>query len=343
MLVWPELTPTKMEPLRFEPLFRRYLWGGRRLATVLDKQIGPEDDYAESWEIVDRLTDQSVVANGSMAGLTLNEVLSQSGRELLGPKTWSAIDNDALPPQLRGRFPLLLKFLDANDVLSVQVHPDDETALGQVEPDLGKTEAWYVLDADPGSVIYAGLKQGVDRARLQQAVDTKTTESVLHQIRPKPGDCIFVPAGTVHAIGSGLLIAEIQQSSDTTFRLFDWDRVDAEGNRRPLHIEQALQATDYSLGPVEVQPKTPTEIERVFELVSCEHFKMRLWQLTKMRSLETQNQFRLLTVVAGEMQVSTESSVLHVNRGQTILVPASLPKVRIEPLNSAEFLEITTP
>ena len=233
-------------PLRFAPLLKRYLWGGRRLGTLLGKPIGAEEDYAESWEIADHGADQTVVSGGPLAGMTLEQVLEKHGRELLG-QHWDS--------KQCSRFPLLFKFLDCRRVLSVQVHPNDAAAAKQVPPDLGKTEAWVILAAEPGSVVYAGLKRGFDQAALERELVRGTTELCLHKFEPKVGDCIFIPAGTVHALGAGLVVAEIQQASDTTFRLFDWNRVGPDGKPRQLHIEESLAAIDYSAGPV--QPQVP--------------------------------------------------------------------------------------
>ena len=187
-------------PLRFEPILRRYLWGGRRLETVLGKRLGDGDDYAEIWEIVDHGNDHSVVTHGPHARRTLHELVTEFGPELFGRHV----------PQ--AQFPLLLKFLDANKTLSVQVHPNDQQAAELDPPDLGKTEAWVVLAAEPGSKIYAGLQPGVDRDVLQQHVEAGTCDRCLYQFQPQVGDCILLEAGTVHAIGAGLVIAEIQQA-----------------------------------------------------------------------------------------------------------------------------------
>ncbi|MGB1815367.1 MAG: type I phosphomannose isomerase catalytic subunit, partial [Rubripirellula sp.] len=199
-------------PLTFAPVLKQTIWGGRLLGDHLKKPIGSAADYAESWEVVDHGEDQSIVQNGVLAGKTLKQLIRNNADWLLGSKT--GMDS----------FPLLLKYLDCNRVLSVQVHPDDEYALKMPMPDLGKTEAWYIVAAAPESLIYAGLKEGVDSSTLQAAIKNGTTEDALHSFHPSAGDIVFIPAGTVHALGAGLLVAEIQQSSDTTFRLFDWNR-----------------------------------------------------------------------------------------------------------------------
>jgi hypothetical protein len=205
-----------LPPLLFTPLYRRYIWGGRRFAAAFGRPLPPGDDYAESWELVDRAADQSLVRAGPLAGMSLGRIVRERGSDLFGH-----------PPP--AAFPLLFKFLDANRVLSVQVHPDDERAARLEPPDRGKTEAWYVVAAEPESRIYAGLREGVGREELAAAIRAGTCEAVLHAFEPSPGDCVFIPAGTVHAIGAGLLVAEIQQSSDVTYRLFDWNRTGPDG------------------------------------------------------------------------------------------------------------------
>lgn len=336
--------PIPVYPLRFEPIFRRYLWGGRRLLTELAKPVGDEN-CAESWEVVDRPEDNSVVAAGEFSGLTLHELIRRFGDKLLGRDVCHQISSDRLPERLRGRFPLLLKFLDAARTLSVQVHPDDQAGLLQTPPDLGKTEAWYVLDAAPGSLIYAGLKAGVDHDALRRAVELKTTDDVLHSFEAKRGDCVFVPAGTVHAIGEGLLIAEIQQSSDTTFRLFDWNRVDADGRPRDLHIESALAVADFDRGPVSVQVAGETgQEDPVDELVRCDKFVIRRWSLDNQKvSIETGDRFRLLMMTDGELQVDGDPMNAPLCKGQTMLVPAVTGSVGLAPTGRCEFLDITTP
>ena len=256
---------TENSPLRFAPLIKQIIWGGRRLGTVLDKPIGEASDYAESWEIVDHGLDQSVIQGGELDGKTLGHVFQDQTQWLMG-ENWTKQNPDA------GSFPLLLKYLDCNNVLSVQVHPDDAYGATMSPPDLGKTEAWLILDSGPESVIYAGLKSGVDREQFAKLIENGETEKALHSFHPEPGDCVFIPAGTVHALGGGLLVAEIQQSSNTTFRLFDWNRTDANGKSRDLHIESSLEVTDFERGPV--NPVRNPVGAGVEELVSCDKFEL---------------------------------------------------------------------
>ena len=302
---------TRLYPFRFQPILRRYLWGGRRLGSVLGKPIGTEEDYAESWEVVDHGLDQSVVAFGDLAGSKLNELVRNHGDDLLG---------DHAPQR---QFPLLFKFLDAHRTLSVQVHPDDEQAARLDPPDLGKTEAWYVIAAQPESRIYAGLKPHIDREMLAEHLAAGTCEECLHSFEPQAGECLLIPAGTVHAIGSGLLIAEIQQASDATFRLFDWNRLDAAGNPRPLHIEASLEAIDFERGPVGPQAPQPTENPHLTRLAKCDKFVLDRWQFAGQQTVGGDRRFHVLAIVSGTVRISGDPCGEPLGTGSTVLVPAA--------------------
>ncbi len=313
-------------PLRFRPILRHYLWGGRRLVEMFGKDDGGQNVVAESWEICDRADDQSVVAFGPLAGRTLGELSREFADELYGQAT---------PNQ---RFPLLFKFLDARQSLSVQVHPNDEQAAGLDPPDFGKTEAWVVLAAEPGSVIYAGLKRGFDRAALAREVARGTTELCLHRFEPRVGDCIFVPAGTVHALGGGLVVAEIQQASDTTFRLFDWNRLGTDGKPRTLHVERALAVIDERRGPVEPQTPQATGEPGVEELVACEKFALDRRTIDAEHVLHTNGRPRLVAVLAGQLRIDGGPSDTPLNVGDTALIPASCDGVTLRPLAPTQLL-----
>lgn len=322
-------------PLRFTPLFRRYLWGGRRLATMLNKPIGAGEDYAESWEVVDHGEDQSVVEHGWLAGATLAELVEHHAGELFGASACG------------DQFPLLMKLLDCNRTLSVQVHPNDDQGAKLDPPDLGKTEAWVVLAAEPGSKIYAGLKPSVGREELSAALATGECEKCLHAFEPNIGDCVFIPAGTVHALGAGLVIAEIQQASDTTFRIFDWNRVDADGNPRPLHIDQSLEVIDYNRGPV--APQVPQTIEEESaqlsreRLVECDKFLLDRVRITGTAELGGDDRFHLLAVIDGSVQVAGDPSEAPLTRGQTALVPCAAGSFEVKPEGEATLLDIRLP
>lgn len=321
---------THLEPLRFEPLFRRYLWGGRRLATQLGKPIG-EEDCAESWEIVDHGADQSIVVAGSQQGRTLRELVSEHGAELLGRHH----------PQ--SQFPLLFKFLDAQQTLSVQVHPNDEQAAQLDPPDRGKTEAWVILDAEPGSLIYAGLKQGVDRATLEQAIANGTSEACLHHFEPRPGDCLFIPAGTVHALGAGLLVAEIQQASDTTYRLYDWNRTDAQGRPRELHIDAGLEVINYTAGPSRPQQPQPTDRPYVARLVACDKFVLDRWIFEQPKTIGGDDRFHLLAVLQGSVEIAGDPVGKPLALGQTALIPACCGPLDLRPTEHTILLDMYLP
>jgi mannose-6-phosphate isomerase len=321
--------------LRFEPIFRRYLWGGRRLATMLHKPLGAGDDYAESWEIVDHGDDQSVVQNGPLAGRTLGQLVRDNGRELLGRHAPAAASQQS--------FPLLMKFLDCNRTLSVQVHPNDEQAARLTPPDRGKTESWVVVAADPGSKIYAGLKAGVTRAQLAAALKSGECETCLHEFEARRGDCVFIPAGTVHALGAGLVIAEIQQASDTTFRLFDWNRVDAEGKPRPLHIAESLATIDYARGPVAPQRPQPTGEPHSERLVECDKFVLDRLTIDGPISLGGDDRFHLLSVIDGSVAATDGLGEQQLAIGSTALAPAAAGRIRLAPQGRATVLDICLP
>jgi mannose-6-phosphate isomerase len=320
----------QLPPLRFEPILREYLWGGRRLAE-LGKTLGDGDHYAESWEIVDHGADQSVVAGGSLAGTRLHDLVLQHGPALFGRQH----------PQRQ--FPLLFKFLDCQKTLSVQVHPNDAQAARLQPPDLGKTEAWVVLAAEPGAKVYSGLKPGVRRATLERGVTAGVCAQCLHHFEPQPGDCVFIEAGTVHALGAGLLIAEIQQASDTTFRLFDWNRVDQDGKHRPLHIRESLDTINYLRGQVGPQQPATTQRANVQQLVACDKFVLDRWFLDAKEDMTNDDRFHILAVVEGSTVVSGDGVATELQRGGTLLVPASCREIELRPQGRATMLDIYLP
>lgn len=339
------MNPT-LYPLRFEPIFQRYLWGGQRLATKLGKGCGPEN-AAESWEIVDHGEHQSKVKFGSLRGQTLQQLMQEFGSQLVGRANWQAIHQPTVPNPLRGRFPLLFKFLDANQALSIQVHPDDKFASQMNPPDLGKTEAWFVMHAESGSRIYSGLKAGVSEADFVEAVKTGSTASLMHHFEPQVGDVVYIPAGTVHSLGAGLVIAEIQQSSNTTFRVFDWGRVDANGVPRPLHVEQAQAVTRFDRGPVN-PIRIPHSEQTVgpVRLIEANKFIVDRYR-TASRSktsikLQQVDSFRILVITQGKLWVENDFAEQALQVGETVLIPAAISNVEAMAEGKTEFLDITT-
>ncbi len=298
---------------------------------ISDKPIGPEGDYAESWEICDRGRDQSVVAGGPLAGATLAELVAARGADLFGRHH----------PQ--ARFPLLMKFLDAARDLSVQVHPNDAQAARLRPPDAGKTEAWVVLAAEPGSTIYAGLASGVDRQTLAAAIAQGTCQELLHRFLPAVGDCVFLPAGTVHALGRGLLVAEIQQSSNVTYRLFDWNRVGTDGKPRPLHVREGLDVVDFACGPVLPQHPQPTGRAGVSRLVDCDKFSLDRLEIDQPTAVGGDRRCHILCVLEGSVRLDGDPMPSPLSRGSVALLSASIGSVRVEPRGKAVLLDAYLP
>jgi mannose-6-phosphate isomerase len=325
------MSPTMLYPLRFHPLYKQYIWGGRKLETSLGKTLGPDGNYAESWEICDHSSDQSIVANGPLAGATLSELLARHGPELLGRHH----------PQ--ARFPLLVKFLDARQTLSVQVHPNDAQAARLTPPDLGKTEAWVVLEAEPESLIYAGLKPGVGRRELEAAIHAGRLADCLHSFHPQPGDCVYIPAGTVHSLGAGLLVAEIQQSSDTTFRLFDWNRLGPDGKPRPLHVEQGLNAIDFRIGPINPRRPRAADYANVDCLAACDKFVIDYLTFGGELEIGGDGRFHILVVLEGSVRLEGDPSSAPLTRGSTALIPACVGPIGANPQNKAIALDVFLP
>ncbi|GAA4423463.1 type I phosphomannose isomerase catalytic subunit [Bremerella cremea] len=318
-------------PLIFKPTFRDYIWGGRRLGTVLGKPIPETGDFAESWEVVDHGEDQSVVANGPLAGKTLGELVAEFPTDLFGNKSAGKT------------FPLLFKFLDANRDLSIQVHPDDAQGAKLDPPDLGKTEAWYILDAEPGSKVYVGLKEGVTREQLAQAVEANTVVDTMHVIEPQVGDCLFIPAKTTHALGKGLLVAEIQQASNTTFRLFDWNRAGADGKPRALHITESLETIDFDRGPVEPQEPQPTSDADINRLVTCDKFILDRWQFEGRKSIGGNQGFHIVAVLEGKIRTSHAQLDQALGKGSTFLIPAACGSVQLNAIEPTTLLDMYLP
>ena len=301
------------QPLIFEPILKRTRWGSTRLGTHLNKLIGNGDDYAESWEVAECRGDCTVVADGPFQGMSLRSLVAEQGGDLFGVHA----------PQ--EQFPLLVKYLDVSDWLSLQVHPGDESArkVGAT----GKTEAWVVIACDPDSRLCLGLKEGVNRTTLESHLANGTVEDCLNFIDVNPGDCFYVPAGTVHAIGPGILLAEVQQQSDVTYRLFDWNRLDRTGTPRPLHIQQALECAVFDDSDAKhIAPIVVPDADHAFEgLIRCRHFCIDRHTIQGSTRFSLQNQFHIIMVLAGQGELSAGAFQQHLSPGATLLLPAACP------------------
>ena len=294
-----------MSPLRFIPLYLERVWGGRELANRLGRGLPGAQPIGEAWEIVDREEAQSVVADGPLKGKTLHDLWTNHRAEIFGPRHAK-----------RGpRFPLLCKLLDARDRLSVQVHPP-----AAIAPKLGgepKTETWYFLACDPGSRIYAGLAPGTTRGSFAAALEDGTVENKLHILPTQEGDSIFIPSGRLHAIGEGNLIVEIQQNSDTTYRVFDWNRAGLDGKPRALHIGESLASIDFADQTPEIQHLSSGAI------AECAHFRVEKKSLSGETALTGPDDFAIVTVVQGEAACAG-----HAYRpGDFFLLPVGAPPV----------------
>ncbi|MGD9110404.1 MAG: class I mannose-6-phosphate isomerase [Phycisphaerales bacterium] len=313
----------KPYPLKFEPIYKQRIWGGQKLRESFGKDIPADEKIGESWELADLPQDKSVIANGELAGLNINEAINKHPVEITGNENFS------------GNFPLLIKILDAEDVLSVQVHPDKETAkrMGKGDP---KTECWYIINAAPGAAIYKGLKENVTKEQFAQAIKTGNTAELLNKVEVKPGQCHFLPSGTAHAIGAGLLIAEIQLPSDTTYRLFDWNRVDSTGKSRELHIEEAMESIHFE----ESLDRLP--VTAVGRLVDCEFFTIdKGHQAKDCERLLSPGQMKVLMIISGKGYFTcSETNSVNFSSGDTILLPAMYEGVMVFEEES-EYLIIT--
>jgi mannose-6-phosphate isomerase len=300
--------------LTFEPLFQERIWGGRRLTDLYGKKLLASVAIGESWEIVDRPEAQSVVRNGPLRGKTLHELWMQDRQSIFGnvPDTT--------------RFPLLVKILDAREKLSLQVHPPEKVAakLGS-EP---KTEFWYVAAADAGAELFVGLREATTRAQFEEALRSGTVAEYVHRIRVKTGDAMFLPAGRLHAVGEGNLLVEIQQNSDTTYRVFDWNRVDDQGKPRQLHVDQALQCIDFN----DIRPQlVQTEAE---VLLHHDLFEIQKWNLDSPREIAPWGQFAIVYCLTGKLRCAD----VELGPGESFLIPAELRDRQLRPLRSETSL-----
>ena len=317
-------------PLTFRPIFKQRVWGGRKLERLYQKPLPPGVPIGESWEISDRPGDVSVIANGPLAGKDLRWLMENHAADLLGQAR----------PQ-GGRFPLLFKILDAQQMLSLQVHPPAATALALGgEP---KTEMWYVAEAAPGAELFVGVKRGVTRAEFERRIKAGTVAECFHRVSVQAGDAMFLPSGRVHALGAGLVIFEIQQNSDTTYRVFDWNRLGLDGKPRELHIAQSLASIDFN----DYEPSlisrafVPHGVSKVMPLVCDPLFSAEAQEASAGASVPLRpKKMQVVALLAGRVQVCDEAEKVALTAGHLCLVPASLAQVTVKAETPATFLRI---
>lgn len=322
-------------PLTFAPRFKSYTWGGRKLGDLLGRHI-PDGRVAESWEISAHPSDRTPVLDGPLKGEFLDELLQRYGAALVGHRNRSALEND--------RFPLLIKLLDAHEWLSVQVHPKD----GDGQDEMGKTEMWVVLQADPGAELILGLDSVVDEATLRQAISEERLEQHLHRVTASAGDVFLVPAGTIHALGPGLLLAEIQQSSDTTYRLYDWGRRTDGDQPRPLHVDEGLRVLDFeAIRPGAVTPTVRNERGQTIEtLAITPHFRTERLAIPAEGSFSAScdgASFEIWCALSGEARFLHGSGELELKAVSWCLLPADIGDYEVCVDEPATLLRITAP
>lgn len=317
-------------PLKFEPILKEKVWGGQKLQELFNKKDG--DKIGESWELSGVENNISIVSNGRLKGKSLNQLLEEYKEQLLGQEEYAAYGN---------KFPLLFKFIDAGDVLSVQVHPDNELALRR-HNSFGKTEMWYVMDADDDANLIIGFTEPMDTGKYVSYLESGTLPEVLKKEKVERGDAFVLLPGTVHAIGAGVVLAEIQQTSDITYRIYDWDRPDVDGQMRELHTELALEAINFDAG--DVRSKYYEQMDIPVQIGKTDFFAVNKFTLTKptIRTMDFATSFKVYMCVEGEAVVTANGFSEKIVSGETILIPASLEEVDFDTTN-ASFLETYIP
>lgn len=319
-------------PLKFTPVLKEKIWGGNKIETILKHKISPLKNCGESWEISGIVDDESVVANGFLAENNLNELMEIYLTDLVGEKNYEKYGLG---------FPLLIKFIDAQDNLSVQVHPDDALAQERYGQN-GKTEMWHVIQADEGAGLYVGFNQKITAQQYLDAVEGGTLEEYLKFYPVKPGDTFMIPAGTVHAIGKGVLLAEIQQPSDITFRIYDWNRVDDQGNSRELHTEEAFEAIHAEKNLDDFQVHYEHERNKTVTLVHSPYFNTNLLEMDMQvqKSFVNLDSFVIYICLEGSAFLVSDDSKERIETGEVVLVPAEMDQLQIIPDPKAKLLEV---
>lgn len=320
----------KLYPLKFQPILKPMIWGGSEIAPF--KNIKTEhDNIGESWEISGVEGNVSVVAEGDLAGKTLNDILREAKEALVGKKVYEKFGDT---------FPLLIKFIDAKSDLSIQVHPDDVMGMAR-HNSFGKTEMWYVVNSTPDAFLYTGFERELTPDKYEETVDDNTFTDYLKKFEVKPGDVFFLPAGRVHAIGSGCFVAEIQQTSNVTYRIYDYDRTDVDGNKRELHTELAKDAIDFTVRD-NYKTDYTSEVNSPVELVTCEYFTTNLLDIdvAMSRNYSNRDSFTIYICMEGHCTLTDDKgNSIIINKGESALIPADTKSAIITPSVATKLLE----
>lgn len=321
----------KLYPLKFKPIFKDKIWGGEKIKTVLKKDFSPLPNCGEVWVLSGVEGNQTLIENGFLAGNELNEIVEVFMGDLVGDKTYQ---------KFGAEFPILIKFIDANDWLSIQVHPDDELAEKR-HNNLGKTEMWYILDAEEGAELISGFSKKVNKDGYQKHLENKTLKNILNFEKVKKGDVFYIPSGRVHALGPGILLTEIQQTSDVTYRIYDWDRIDESGMTREIHTEQALDAIDFKVYDnykTDYEPKTNETVK----LIESPYFNTNLIHLTKplKKDYSELDSFVIYICAEGKYELRYAEGTVNIKKGEALLLPAIFEQVEIYPKAEAKILEV---
>lgn len=318
-------------PLKFKPILKERIWGGEKLSQVLNKE-SESKCLGESWEISDVKNESSIVENGKLKGKSLKELLSIYKDQLVGKKVYRAFGD---------KFPLLIKFIDAKEALSIQLHPDDNLAKSR-HNSFGKTEMWYIMQADPEGNLVVGFKKDSSKEEYLEHLQKKSLLKILNVENVAAGDVYFIPTGRVHAIGAGVLLAEIQQTSDITYRIYDWDRTDEQGNSRDLHTELALDAIDYTAESIYKTTYTKN-LNKGSKIIDCQYFTTNIIQLNnivKVNNKDRDSFVIYMCVEGGATLAYNEGRHLEIKQGETLLVPATLKEFELKTKDTAVLLEV---
>lgn len=318
----------KLYPFKFQPITQYRIWGGNKLNQAVSKEL-QLDKLGEIWSISGVNESVSIVENGFLEGKNLNELIEQFQERLLGKKVWEKFGTS---------FPLLIKFIDAKQPLSVQVHPND-TLARERHNSFGKSEMWYIMDAENSAELIIGFKDEIIKEDYLKNLHSETLENVLQKIPVKKGDTFYLPAGRVHAIGAGIVLVEIQQTSDITYRIYDYNRIDKDGYKRELHTDLALDAIDFTPieNPKSLYKKPKNQFE---ELTDTPYFLTNIFEGTKPTSVETNNELKIYICTEGSMKFITESSEIELQKYQSLLMPAEIDSYQIIPDESSTLIEV---